>query len=359
MAVCRHCPARVDHPKGSSERCRSCGSTLDGQGFPAIARGHVEDPCTIIACGEQGPDSVRWENVVRPIRFVDRFVLLKLLGKGGVGQVYKAHDPLLDRDVAVKILNSAHPNEETIGRFFREARVAARLSHPNIVSVHDAGYTNACYWIAYQYIEGQTLSKVMQSGRVSCVEAVTIMRDMCNAVYCMHLNGIIHRDIKPANVIIDHLGNAILIDFGIAKQSQIISGLTVNGIVLGTPGYMSPEQAAGNYDDVDGRTDVYSLGIMLFELLHGYHPPNLPSSMPVWSSVRDSVVVRQKLCHRVPRALRKICDRALATDKRLRYQNSSVMATKLDHWLERCDSLWWLRLPLTRRAAFVAESEIR
>ncbi|MBV8309090.1 MAG: serine/threonine protein kinase, partial [Planctomycetaceae bacterium] len=196
-----------------------------------------------------------------------RFQLRERLGDGGFGQVFLAFDPRLDRDVALKVLKQPDPNERVMERFFREARAAARLDHPNIVAVHDAGFNNGRCWVAFHFVSGRPLNWYRDQHRLDPPTAARILRDLANAVDHAHRQGVLHRDIKPANVLIDDLGRPRLIDFGLARRSDRDSSLTLDGAVVGTPAYMSPEQALGFSSQVDERSDVFSLGVIFYEIL--------------------------------------------------------------------------------------------
>ena len=184
------------------------------------------------------------------------------LGDGGFGQVFLAFDPRLDRDVALKVLKQPNPTERVMERFFREARAAARLDHPNIVAVHDAGFDNGRCWVAFHFVSGRPLNWYRDQHRLDPPTAARILRDLADAVDHAHRQGVLHRDIKPANVLIDDHGRPRLIDFGLARRSDLDSSLTHDGAVVGTPAYMSPEQALGFSSQVDERSDVFSLGVI-------------------------------------------------------------------------------------------------
>jgi serine/threonine protein kinase len=200
--------------------------------------------------------------------FHERFVVESLLGRGGMGNVYKAKERTLDRYVALKIVPEYRSQDaQFIDRFRREARIAARLRHPRIVSVHEVGTMGPFPYFSMDYIEGNTLRAVVERRQaLSNEDAITVLVEICRAVAHAHSKGIIHRDLKPENVMIDVEGDVFVMDFGLARAVEDTS-LTQPGMIIGTPFYMSPEQLAG--DKLDERSDVYSIGLILYYCLTG------------------------------------------------------------------------------------------
>jgi tRNA A-37 threonylcarbamoyl transferase component Bud32 len=224
--------------------------------------------------------------------------VLELLGQGGMGAVYKARQRKLDRLVALKILSSdAAQGPSFAERFTREARALARLSHPNIVTIHDFGDADGVYYFVMEYVDGANLREVLQAGTLSPRESLGVVPQICDALQYAHEEGVVHRDIKPENILLDQKGQVKIADFGLAKMlqpGQAEITLTVPGDVMGTPAYMAPEQIE-KPTQVDHRADIFSLGVVFYEMLTGELPLGRfePPSAKVQMDIRlDDVVLR-------------------------------------------------------------------
>lgn len=263
----------------------------------------------------------------------NRYVIEEMLGQGGMSAVYKATDPNLRRVVAIKVIHShLSNNADFVKRFEEEAAAVAQLRHPGIILVHDFNRDDDLYYMVLEFVPGETiqdhLKRLNDSGRkLSPTKAIEYMASICDAVDYAHQRGMIHRDIKPANLMLTTTGHMILMDFGIAK---IVGGTrhTATGAVVGTAMYMSPEQIKG--EQPDRRTDIYSLGVTLFEMVSGRPPFEADSAMTLMMMhVNDPVPNAKKLNPDVPDALVSVINRALAKDPNDRYQTAAQMAAAL------------------------------
>jgi serine/threonine-protein kinase len=261
--------------------------------------------------------------------FATRYRMIRKLGGGGMADVYLAEDQELGRRVAIKILHDRYANDDQfVERFRREAKHAAGLSHPNVVSIFDRGETNGSYYIVMEYVEGKTLKELIRSrGPCPIPVAIAYTRQILSALRYAHRSGLIHRDIKPHNVIVDSEGVVKVTDFGIARAGA--SQMTEEGSIIGTAQYLSPEQARGA--PVDQTSDLYSTGIVLFELLTGDVPftgeTPVEIAMKHLSEIPDAPSQRRR---DVPPDLDLVVLRALAKDPAERYQSAAAMDSDLD-----------------------------
>ncbi|MHB8189480.1 MAG: Stk1 family PASTA domain-containing Ser/Thr kinase [Ferrimicrobium sp.] len=257
------------------------------------------------------------------------------IARGGMADVFEAHDLLLDRSVALKVLFSELSTNATfVERFRREAQAAAALAHPNIVSVYDWGPANGTYYIVMELITGTTLAEVIrESGQVQSGRAAAIGADVALALAFAHRHGVVHRDIKPSNVLIADDGSVKVADFGIARAVTNDEDLTQTGAVLGTATYISPEQAKG--DDLDGRSDLYSLGVVLYEMVTGVPPFVGESPIAVaYKHVTEAVRPPRQLNPLVPAGLEAIIMRCLQKDRSRRYADAGELRADLVRLLD-------------------------
>jgi eukaryotic-like serine/threonine-protein kinase len=260
----------------------------------------------------------------------DRYTVGELLGRGGMAEVYLATDRVLDRPVAFKILGGWLANDATfVERFRREALAAARISHPNLVAVFDAGSEGDLHYIVMEYVAGETLADALRiGGRVQPDRATRIATDVADALGVAHAARMIHRDVKPANVMLTPEGRTKLMDLGIARSLDGES-ITRASSIIGTAGYVSPEQARG--DPVDHRSDIYSLGCVLYEMLTGRQPFEAADPLAVaYKHVHEAVTPPSAVEPSVPPVLEAVTMRAMEKDPAARFQSVADMASALD-----------------------------
>lgn len=260
-----------------------------------------------------------------------QYEVIRLLGRGGMGAVYLAREPFLDREVAVKVLPADLASGEARERFLREARTAARLSHPHIVPLHTFGQSGDLLFYVMGYVDGEPLeARLRRVGKLPHEEARRIIDELSDALHYAHQMGVVHRDVKPDNVLLDrHTGRALLTDFGIAKQRADTATLTRTGMIVGTPHYMSPEQAAGG-GDVDGRSDIYALGVIAYRMLTGHLPFQGSSLQEVLSQHAVAMpIAPSRTDEAIPLELDRIVMRALAKNPDERWQTAAQIRQTL------------------------------
>jgi len=261
--------------------------------------------------------------------------VLEEIARGGMGVVYKVRHEGLGRTEALKmILGGAHASDETIARFYAEAKAAANLDHPGIVKIHDSGIHDGLPYFSMEYVEGRSLGDLIEDGPLPAREAAEYAGKIARAIGYAHAQGVLHRDIKPANVIVNSDGEPRITDFGLAKQIDSGSNLTLTNQVMGTPSYMPPEQAEGRMSDVSSTSDVYSVGGVLYAMLTG-RPPFQGENI---RATLDQVVTQQAVAPRqlnsaVPKDLETICLKCLRKSPPDRYDSAQALAEDLTRFL--------------------------
>jgi WD40 repeat protein/tRNA A-37 threonylcarbamoyl transferase component Bud32 len=311
--LCPHCHNPIEVIKLSAQTevaCPSCGSSVLLLADATVA----EQPA-----GQK----------------LGRFELLDAVGQGAFGTVYKARDPELDRVVALKVPRAGHlSGQAELDRFLREARSAAQLRHPSIVSVHEVGLADGVPYLVSEFVQGMTLADLLSARHPSFREAAELVAAVAEALHYAHERGVVHRDVKPANVMIGGDGRPSVMDFGLARRDAGEITMTVEGQVLGTPAYMSPEQAAGEAHKVDGRSDVYSLGVILYQMLTGELPFRGTKQMLLHQVLHDEPKPPRGLNDRIPRDLETVCLKAMAREKGRRYATADALADDLRRFLK-------------------------
>jgi serine/threonine protein kinase len=263
------------------------------------------------------------------------YQIVDQIARGASGVVYRALDPQ-GRTLALKVLVAdGKPDREAIARFQREAEATTKLDHPNIVKVFDAGLAGRRHFIAMEYVEGHSLRELIAKDEVDLKSAVAHLRDITKALSHAHSRGVVHRDLKPENILITSAGVPKLSDFGIAKLTGKFSRLTATGIALGTPEYMSPEQAAGRSNEADARTDIYGIGVILYECAAGKLPFKGRSIIDTLKKIEQLQPPPLKgTVGGVDDRLDAVVLKAMAKDPDRRYQTASDLADDLDRWLK-------------------------
>ncbi|MEX0711231.1 MAG: serine/threonine-protein kinase [Pirellulales bacterium] len=318
---------RREHPELSKEIAELWGAVLLAENVAAAsAGGSVPDA--------PSPEAARDQAGPLPRRFGE-FELLEELGRGGMGIVYKAWQPSLQRTVALKlILRGELASQADLARFRHEAEAAARLDHPHIVPVYEVGECDGQPYFIMKYIEGTTLAERLAVGPMQPREGAALLAPICRAIHFAHQHGILHRDLKPSNILIDEQGRSHVTDFGLAKRVAADTHLTRSGAILGTPTHMAPEQAAGNRGQLGPASDVYSLGTILYQMLTGRPPFQAATPVDTVFLLLEQDPLPPRLVNpRADRDLELIALRCLQKPPELRYASAQSLAEDLAAYL--------------------------
>jgi serine/threonine protein kinase len=314
--------------------------------------------------GALEPVSLAWEHEQIVQHLSDQYQIVREIGRGGMGVVFLARDIALHRLVAIKVLRYEYASsQEHRERFRREARMTARLSHPNIVPVHTFGEADDFVYIVMKYVHGQSLAERMRrDGKLAAADVQRILRDLAVALESAHRDGVVHRDLKAENILLEGgSSRAMLTDFGVALLRSLDRVRADSSRAFGTPHYMSPEQAAGELD-IDGRSDLYSLGVLGYYMLSGKLPFDAPSFEALAAKhIVDAPASLAIVASDAPEALREIIDRCLSKTRDERYRTGAELAAALEtvtikrRWLSRAThaTAMLFRTRATAEAAFL------
>src|SRR5262245_34338932 len=265
------CAACGGELPANSRFCLQCGAPVEGDSFATrTIASHSPGPAAVSTASRLRTTSATSQGRFAPGHVLGgRYCVVSLLGKGGMGEVYRADDLTLEQPVALKFLpESLVRNEAAVARFRNEVRVARQVSHPNVCRMYDLGEAEGQFFLSMEFVDGEDLGSLLRRiGRLPSDKALEIARKLCAGLAAAHEKGVLHRDLKPANVMLDSRGQVLLTDFGLAGVAGEIAG---NDITSGTPAYMAPEQLAG--EEVTIRSDIYSLGLVLYEIFTGKLP---------------------------------------------------------------------------------------
>jgi WD40 repeat protein len=264
---------------------------------------------------------------------IGRFELREVLGQGGFGRVYRAYDPQLDREVALKVPTFGPHDKHKIQRFLTEAKAAAGLRHPHIVPTFESGQVDGQYFIVVHFVKGQPLAQAIKQSLLPREQAVRIVVSVARALAYAHHEGIVHRDVKPDNIMLDARGEPQLMDFGMAKRLNEDAGMTTEGTLMGTPAYMSPEQARGEMANVGPTSDQYAVGTILYEVLCGQRAFQGPPHSVLAQILSQEPQPLRSLKGDVPRDLEAITQKAMCKEAAGRYPSCGAMADDLERWL--------------------------
>ena len=322
------CPQCSYKNPDTSAQCEKCATPLPisdqtlatgGQGWSVPAADGV---ISATALAQLSPGTV----------IGNRYEIIRLLGQGGMGAVYQAHDRELDRQVAIKVIRGdMTANPEILKRFKQELILARQITHKNVIRIFDLGQAEGIKFITMEYIEGEDLQSVLRrKKKLEPAEAANIMAQVCRALEAAHSEGVIHRDLKPQNIMLDKTGRAYVMDFGIAR-STLTPGMTQTGALIGTPDYMSPEQAKGQ--PLDSRSDLFSVGIIFYELLSGQIPFNADTTMgKLWKRTSEPARPLADLDKSIPQPLSEIVRKCLEVDPQKRFASAAELLRQIETW---------------------------
>jgi len=308
------CPQCESDNPNSTRFCGFCGTTLVPQEMSA-ATATLQTPLKELSRGSL---------------FANRYEVIDMLGRGGMGTVYRVFDKKIVEDVAIKILKPEIASERTtIARFSNELKFARKITNKNVCKMYDLNEHEGNHFITMEYVPGEDLkSFIRRSGQVSIGKAVAIAKQICLGLAEAHRLGVVHRDLKPSNIMIDEEGNSKIMDFGIARSTEV-KGITEAGMIVGTPEYMSPEQAEG--DEVDQRSDIYSIGVILYELVTGNAP--FKGKTPISIAFKHKTDIPQEPSEfntQVNDRLSGIILKCLDKEKKKRYQSAEELLEELE-----------------------------
>src|SRR5271165_3927754 len=342
------CPAcSYENPKTSVE-CAKCTTPLPlsdqtmatgGQGWSVPAADGIVSSAALVQLAPGTSIGSRYE-------------IVRLLGQGGMGAVYRAHDKELERQVAIKVIRAdMASNPDILRRFKQELILARQITHKNVIRIFDLGQAEGIKFITMEYIEGENLQVLLRrKKKLEPAEAANILAQVCRALEAAHHEGVIHRDLKPQNIMLDKTGRAYVMDFGIAR-SMLSAGMTQTGALIGTPDYMSPEQAKGQ--TLDARSDLFSIGIIFYEMLSGKVPFDADTTMAkLWKRANEPARPLDELDKTIPKPLSDIVRKCLEIDPQKRFASAEDLLHQIEIWQGPAAGTRVVTLPATTLPAY-------
>src|SRR5215470_15114215 len=330
------CPVCATQNPETASQCGKCHTPLpDSDSLDTLNdKGTLED-WTVVpkSASSARPSAVVSGELAPGTLLAGRYEVLQLLGRGGMRAVYKARDKELDRFVALKLIRPEFArNPEVLRRFKQELILARQVTHKNVIRIFDLGQSDGIKFITMDFVEGHDLRSLLnERGKFPPSEAAKIMLQICRALEAAHAEHVIHRDLKPQNIMLDQKGRVFVMDFGIARSVHV-PGMTQTGALIGTPEYMSPEQARG--ENLDQRSDIFSLGVIFYEILTGKKP--YPSDVPLatlWKRMQERATPPVRIEPNLPVELNDIVVKALEIEPDKRLGSAREMAHQLEIWL--------------------------
>src|SRR6266403_129538 len=328
------CPVCATRNSASASECKKCHTPFASSvAQETLNEGGVPEDWTVAGSSKISAAAAESDTLDIGTVLAGRYELLKLIGQGGMGAVYKARDKELDRVVALKLIRpELAKNPEVLRRFKQELILARQVTHKNVIRIFDLGQSDGIKFITMDFVEGQNLRELLlERGKFPAEQAARVMLQICRALEAAHTEGVSHRDLKPQNVMLSPDGRVYVMDFGIAR-SAYLPGMTQTGALIGTPEYMSPEQARG--EKLTERSDLFSLGVIFYELLTGKSP--YPADAPLgtlWKRLQEKAKPPSEIDATVPKPLSDIVMNALEIEPEKRLSSAREMAQQLEIWL--------------------------
>src|SRR6267378_481231 len=347
------CPVCATRNSASASECKKCHTSFASSvAQETLNEGGVPEDWTVAGSSKISAAAAESDTLDIGTVLAGRYELVKLIGQGGMGAVYKARDKELDRIVALKLIRpELASNPQILKRFKQELILARQVTHKNVIRIFALGQSGGIKFITMDFVEGWDLRQVLlEKGKLAPEQAARTMLQICRALEAAHAEGVIHRDLKPQNIMLDASGRVYVMDFGIAR-SAYLPGMTQTGALIGTPEYMSPEQGRG--EPLTERSDLFSMGIIFYELLTGKSPYHSDTPLAtLWKRMTEKVTPPMVLDPTLPQALSDIVVKALEIEPKNRFASAREMAQQLEIWLGPSEGSSTIIVPAPRTAAY-------